>query len=146
MHYVHSCGTGELKQRLDELEQRLQHGCRNQIRRNNDRLARLAAQVQARTPAHRLSHLLQRYRLLNQRLLSNLSQRLGRESQRLATLAGSLHAMSPLATLERGYSITRKLPQGEIIRTAGSLSPGDQVETRLARGRLVCRVEIAETE
>jgi len=133
------------QQRQDELEQRLQHAIRNQFRRRSDQLTALSARVHARTPAHHLTHTLQQCSLLDQRLVSSVKSGLEREGQRLATLAGSLHALSPLATLERGYCIVRKLPEGEILRDASRVSAGDQLETRLARGRLLCRVEAAET-
>ena len=48
--------------------------------------------------------------------------------------------VSPLAVLGRGYSLTRT-PDGEILRDAARVTPGDAVEVLLARGSLDCRVE-----
>jgi exodeoxyribonuclease VII large subunit len=129
------------QQRLDELEQRLAQGVRNQQRRIREHLSTLSARIQAHTPAHRLQRLQQRCDQLRQQLAQLQAHRVQRLGQRVAATAGSLHALSPLATLERGYSITRRLPGREVLLDATEVHPGDQVETLLARGVLLCRVE-----
>jgi len=53
--------------------------------------------------------------------------------------SGRLHALSPLAILDRGYAICRD-EQGTILRDVESVSPGDRVRVRLARGELDCSV------
>ena len=63
---------------------------------------------------------------------------LGRE--RLGLAAASLDALSPLAVLHRGYAIAQDA-DGKLIRDAGSVSVGEQVDVRLDKGRLRTRVE-----
>lgn len=58
----------------------------------------------------------------------------------LHTLAQRLNALSPLATLQRGYSISRKT-DGAVLTSAEQVSIGDSVEIQLADGHLACRVE-----
>jgi exodeoxyribonuclease VII large subunit len=62
-----------------------------------------------------------------------------RRRGKLDALAGRLAALSPRATLERGYAIVRS--GEEIVRTAASVSPGDDVAVELARGSFDARVE-----
>jgi exodeoxyribonuclease VII large subunit len=52
---------------------------------------------------------------------------------------GRLRALSPRATLERGYAIVRR--DGELVRSAGSVSSGDQVAVEVADGSFGARVE-----
>jgi exodeoxyribonuclease VII large subunit len=52
---------------------------------------------------------------------------------------GRLRALSPRATLERGYAIVRR--DGELVRSARSVSPGDQVAVEVADGTFGARVE-----
>ena len=59
---------------------------------------------------------------------------------RLHTFAQRLDALSPLATLKRGYSITRKT-DGTVLTAAEQVSVGDSIEVQLAEGHLACRVE-----
>lgn len=52
-----------------------------------------------------------------------------------------LHALSPLAILERGYSIARTLPDLNIITDVSSVSVGDSINVKVARGEIISKVE-----
>ena len=80
-------------------------------------------------------------RSLSRRLSRALETLLLQRGQRLGSASASLQALSPLATLGRGYSITRRLPGREIVMDAGMLKPGEELETLLAEGSLVSRVK-----
>ncbi|MDD5496061.1 MAG: exodeoxyribonuclease VII large subunit [Candidatus Omnitrophica bacterium] len=56
-------------------------------------------------------------------------------------IAGKLETLSPLAILNRGYSITAKLPEDIIIKDSKSLKKGDEVVTKLGKGRFRSKVE-----
>jgi len=56
-------------------------------------------------------------------------------------LTGKLQALSPLAVLSRGYSITTKLPAGEILKDAKKLKKGDTVQTKLGNGTFASEVK-----
>ena len=66
--------------------------------------------------------------------------RLERESARVAAAHGRLRVLGPAATLERGYAIVQD-EAGAVVRESGAVSVDDRVGVRLARGRLVARVE-----
>jgi exodeoxyribonuclease VII large subunit len=57
----------------------------------------------------------------------------------LAQKAGRLRALSPRATLDRGYAIVRR--EGELVRTARAVAPGDAVSVEVADGAFGARVE-----
>ena len=59
---------------------------------------------------------------------------------RLHTLAQRLDALSPLATLKRGYSISRKT-DGKVLTSTEQVSVGDKIAVQLAQGHLACRIE-----
>jgi exodeoxyribonuclease VII large subunit len=61
--------------------------------------------------------------------------------EKLSRITGKLEALSPVSILGRGYSITKKLPEGFIVKEAISLKPGDCIETRLGQGKFKSRVE-----
>jgi exodeoxyribonuclease VII large subunit len=71
---------------------------------------------------------------------SAIGRKLADGERDLHTLAQRLNALSPLATLERGYSISRKT-DGAVLTSAKQVSIGDRVEIQLADGHLTCRVE-----
>ncbi len=58
---------------------------------------------------------------------------------RLGLAATSLDALSPLAVLHRGYAIAQD-QSGNLLRDAQSVSIGDSIRVRLAKGRLQARV------
>ena len=90
--------------------------------------------------AGRLVHPRQRLHLIG-RDLAHLAQRLtqaGRQmlDRRQAALqkcAASLHALSPLATLGRGYSLTRGT-DGRLVRSHTQIRPDEEIELRFAEG------------
>ncbi len=62
----------------------------------------------------------------------------------LSGLSGKLDALSPLKVLERGYSITYKLPSMTVIKESKELKTGDKVSLRLYKGKARCLVEDTE--
>lgn len=64
----------------------------------------------------------------------------------LRNLLGKLDALSPLATLSRGYSIARSLPNEDVLMDVSQVQPGDKVAVRLARGEIRCLVQEAIEE
>ena len=74
-------------------------------------------------------------------LLRRFQERLRQFRDRLAKDTGRLSALSPLAVLDRGYSITHKLPDEQIVKDAASLNIGDRLRITFAAGKSLCRVE-----
>jgi exodeoxyribonuclease VII large subunit len=64
--------------------------------------------------------------------------------QQADTAAGRLESLSPLAVLGRGYSLTKRTADGQIVRSATELVAGQQISTRFAHGRATSRVETIE--
>lgn len=60
--------------------------------------------------------------------------------QRLLAGQGALTALNPLGVLERGYSLTTKVPEGWIVKDAGTLTSGQDVRIRLAMGGFLARI------
>ena len=83
----------------------------------------------------------QRIDELAARLARGLRQALRRDRAVLASLAAGLDHLNPLSILSRGYSITKKLPAGTILKDAGEVRSGDLLSTRLRSGEVLSRVE-----
>jgi len=128
-------------QRLDELEQRFNHAWRSHLRHAAVRLSALSAQLHRHDPSRRLQHLQFQRENLSRRMVQALRAGIEQRRQQLAGLGRALDAVSPLATLGRGYAIVKRLPGGAIVRTVQAVNIGDQVETRVAQGRMICTVD-----
>ncbi len=95
-------------------------------------------------PSRKLRENQQRVDELSIDLTRRLQQRLRQLKDRLAERSGRLGALSPLAVLERGYSITHKLPDERIVKSAAEIQVGDALRIRFAYGKALCRVEEKE--
>ena len=74
------------------------------------------------------------------KLSSSAERILGQSREKFGRLAASLDALSPLKVLGRGYAVARK-ENGEILKAAADVSPGESVEITLGTGEICCRVE-----
>jgi exodeoxyribonuclease VII large subunit len=92
-------------------------------------------------PRRRLEQNVQRVDELVGRLATGIGHHLRRDRALLVSLAAGLDHLNPLGILSRGYSITKKLPAGAILKDASDAKPGDMLSTRLHKGEVVSRVE-----
>jgi exodeoxyribonuclease VII large subunit len=72
-----------------------------------------------------------------------MNEKLQSGKERLGLAAASLDALSPLAVLHRGYAIAQSA-DGRLLRDAASVKIGDQIDVRLAQGKLRSKVEQVE--
>lgn len=92
-------------------------------------------------PRRRVEQIAQRVDELVRRMALGLRQHVRRDRARLSALIAGLDHLNPLGILSRGYSITKKLPEGLILKDAVDAKPGDLLSTRLHKGELLSRVE-----
>ena len=136
----------EVRGELFRLGDRLRSALRERAARARLRVEALASRAVFRRPFTALAHRAERIDNLSGRLRRAMHRRLVDERQRTESLSRSLDALSPLRVLGRGYSLTRRLETDQVIRAATEVARGDQIETVLAEGRLVSRVEQINAE
>lgn len=127
-------------QRLIELGRRLFTSQRHIQRYQKERLATLAARIQQQNPQLRLRLLEQRRQSLMRRLQLTWEQYLKTARQRLRHAGHSLDTVSPLATLGRGYAIVTYADSPSVITDATTVASGSEIDTRLHKGKLRCKV------
>ncbi|MGY6037224.1 exodeoxyribonuclease VII large subunit [Aeromonas sp. AE23HZ002T15] len=127
-------------QRLDELASRLQQLLASRLHQGERRLTSLDRRLQAKSPERLLAAGKRRHQLAEERLHALIAKRQDLADHRLAMLSARLDGVSPLATLGRGYSITRT-ERGEVISRASQTAPGQTLVTTLAEGSLTVRVD-----
>lgn len=76
---------------------------------------------------------------LARRLQLSQAHLLGTRQQQFKSLGEQLHLVSPLATLERGFSISRD-EQGQILRDSQQTNTGDSISIELKKGKLQAEV------
>ncbi|MYA72327.1 exodeoxyribonuclease VII large subunit [Candidatus Poribacteria bacterium] len=130
----------ELFAQLDALDARLRATIQNQLNGNTTRLQELETQLAPTQRKDAIYQLYQTVDTLDVACRSAVGRTLSDSENRLHTLAQRLDALSPLATLKRGYSISRKT-DGDVLTAAGQVSVGDRIEVQLVEGHLACRGE-----
>ena len=76
-----------------------------------------------------------------EKIISHCTHFLDFQKERLNSIAGKLNVLSPLNILARGYSITYKLPENEILKSISQVTMKDRVKVKLHRGEIICTVE-----
>lgn len=97
-------------------------------------------------PGRRLGSLAQRVDELVQRMASGLRHHQRRDRAQLAALTAGLGHLNPLGILTRGYSVTKRLPAGVILKDVADVREGDLISTRLHQGEIISRVEKRTTQ
>ncbi len=126
-------------QRLDDLEQRLALAVRGRLQAAGHRLAATETRLAPHSPQRLTAELRGRIEGLQARLERRMSDIRSRLEHRVDLAKRTLDTASPLATLARGFAIVSR-PDGSLLRDAGAVVPGEEIEARLAKGRLRARV------
>ncbi|TXR53319.1 exodeoxyribonuclease VII large subunit [Reinekea thalattae] len=109
----------------------------------SQRLSSLTNRLERMNPAAQLKQQHNSLVQLESRLQNSIQHSLGNKQVQLANCASQLNILSPLATLERGYSITKD-DAGNIIRDVSELAEGQEIQTEVAQGRIRSRVVATE--
>ncbi|MFZ4791917.1 MAG: exodeoxyribonuclease VII large subunit [Candidatus Competibacteraceae bacterium] len=126
---------------LQALDERLAGALRRRLENQQQRLEQLAQRLTRQHPQRRVRDRAQRLDELEQRLRQALRRRLHTAARSLRQMSERLHTLSPLATLQRGYAIVRRYPEGAIVRRASEVQVGDAVEALLDEGCLRCEIK-----
>ena len=121
-------------QHLDQLTMRLQKEITASLNQATTRLTQANQTLLQRSPKHRIDLQQSHLRNLSGRLEQAQHTTLCNAQTELNRLAGLLNSVSPLATLSRGYSITK---QGErVIHHPSQVKSGDEITTQLKDGEI----------
>jgi len=136
------------KKRLDDLTLRLDDGfmrmnraLKQTVNQKQERLLWWTKRLEKNSPQNRIDDL--RFILgKNQETLLFLTTSLIKTKKlTLKEISGRLDVLNPVAVLNRGYSITRTLPEKTIITDENNVFDGQLIEILLAKGIINCRVE-----
>jgi exodeoxyribonuclease VII large subunit len=126
----------DLSQGLDALLTRLARATRQATVARHSRWSSVDARLRQQDPSRLLEARQAACRQLTQRLVQAGSRLLLDQRIRLAALVRAMEAVSPGRTLERGYAIVTRSADGKLVRAAQQVAAGDEIDTRLASGRL----------
>ncbi len=128
------------EQRLDDLEQRMIGSMRTTLQKDRSRVSEALASLLHHSPERRVRDFCLRHQTLESRLENAVKRIVTRADNRLALAARTLDTVSPLATLDRGFAIVTRATDGALVTDASSVNVGDEIDARVARGKVRARV------
>jgi len=132
--------TEEARQTSDRLEESLSRLLDRRLEQMDARLERMSAQIASAHPGYRLVNAEQRLTSMGDQLGVILRHRFERDQGRISRVGSALSALSPQATLQRGFSITRR-KDGKVITSAAQIKPGERMLTQFADGEIDSEVK-----
>jgi len=126
----------DLSQGLDALVARLTRAARHTSVTRRALLTAVHGRLRQRDPSQVLAGHRATYRQLSQRLHYASGRLLVQQQSRLTGILRALEAVGPVATLDRGYAIVTRARDGKLVRAAEQVRIGEEIDTRLADGRL----------
>ena len=132
--------TRQWLERLADIEKNFSRRIRDQINDLRLRVDGMSGRLVAASPLKKIETQLDVLKRLGQRYEDLMRNHLQRRKSEIARLASVMDALSPLRVLERGYSIVLG-SKGQVVRAAGELSPGDDINIRLHKGEISAKVQ-----
>lgn len=113
------------------------------LKKEQYRLSTLKTKLHAEAPRAKITLQKEKVENLGLRLLKAINHNVSEKEASFGKQAALLHSVSPLATLSRGYSVTRSYTNNEIgtvISTTNNVEIHDKVHILLHDGALHCEV------
>lgn len=133
------------RDRLREVRGQLGSTMQRELLLMTRRLQTARAELAQQSPAVSVQRSIARNAALRQRLATAVRSLVGKAAYRLALAGRGLDSVSPLATLGRGYAIVKD-SAGKVVRDAKTVTAGDDIEAKLAHGRLLATVNEVQDE
>ncbi len=121
--------------RLRDSNQRLRNGVLKDLAHRKTVLSHIAARIVS--PRDRLREQAQRCDELFMRLDRAFRVKSERRRALVEHLMGKLDALSPLRVLERGYTLVKDPVRGEVVKSAGQVVSGEQLEITFHDGKRI---------
>jgi exodeoxyribonuclease VII large subunit len=129
---------------VEHLFTKLHNSMAMAVEKRNSRFSTAQSLLLRLAPDAAISGHQDRLAFLNQRLRERVGQLVQTKQARLAQSAAVLDTLSPLKTLARGYGIVSKKAltggSGDIVTSTSQVEENEEVEVRLHRGTMDCRV------
>lgn len=127
--------------RLDDLVSRLSRQASFLLVHKNQAIKWWFDRLIAHNPHSQIHNFNLTIKQITYNLFKIIHKTLENKSAHLGQLKARLEALSPIAILERGYSITRTIPDLKVVRDPKHVSINQDLEVMVAKGSLTCRVK-----
>lgn len=126
---------------VDDLRERINRAMLQNHQIMKSRFQKLELRLSHRNPASGIREKKMQLSGLEKNFLHAWNLFFGQRRDRLGQYAALIESMNPLSVLNRGYSVTRRLSTGEILRRIDRLTLDERIGIQLAHGEIEARVE-----
>jgi len=126
-------------QKADELKSRLIQACQRTLTNKKQQPLHLNAALQHLSPEIKIKHQQEKVGQLLSRLTTANDKQLSQRKQTFVSLIEQLQLVSPLATIARGYSVSRD-SKGNILRSIREVKADDMVSIEVSDGQIKAKV------
>jgi exodeoxyribonuclease VII large subunit len=127
--------------RLDDALERIVRGSLRELSQMKNRVHVIQGRLARCTPEFLIQDLGIALKHYCQTLASAMQFCLQSKRGKLDATVARLNALSPWAVLERGFSVTRALPEYALVKDVHQVNVGQHVEITVSRGSMVCSIE-----
>jgi exodeoxyribonuclease VII large subunit len=127
--------------RIDDFASRMIRNVQMHLDRKKERFLWLKDRLLINSPANQSRNLNIIVEQNIYKLIKSLNIIIDKKSADLRELSVQLQTLSPIAILKRGYSITRTIPDLNVVMDPGKVFIGQDLEVMVAKGTLTCRVK-----
>lgn len=131
----------DLRLRLDDQVGRLHRAVTRDLQVRRERLFWRVKKLSAHSPNETIRRYKATIEVITSKILILFQKKMMIEKSRLGGAAGKLSALGPPAVLARGYSITRTIPDGNVVRDSRQIGIGQVLRVIVAKGSLTCKIE-----
>lgn len=132
---------GDWRIKIDDLTARIHQQAVNHLNLNRERLEWWINRLDANSPANRIHSSNNQLEQTVNNLLKTFKICIQQKQAKLREQCARLNALSPIAILNRGYSITRTIPDADVVTDPKMVSINQNLEVMVAKGSLFCRVK-----
>ncbi|WP_237729320.1 exodeoxyribonuclease VII large subunit [Schlesneria paludicola] len=136
----------EVRKLLEQFRHRLTSTLQYRTQHAKFQVERIAQRPCLARPLDRIRELETQIDELDERMKELLQRRFESARHQLGAVAATLNALSPLAVLDRGYSLTKRLDDGSLIRDASQLKVGDKISTLFANASVVSEITEVDSD
>ena len=131
----------DLRLRIDDVTARLYQFIFYHMHIRRERFIFWSDRLNANNPLFQIKNSNKKLEQIFTNLLKSFIRDNQNKQARLREISARLNALSPNAILQRGFSITRTIPDAVVVRDAETVSLNQELEVTVAKGSLFCRVK-----
>ena len=131
----------QYQQRVDEIGNELNQRWQISVDHSRGKLHAAAEKLRMLSPREKLRDYQERFRHSRNQLALMTSHALTNYCRQVGNLSEQLELLSPRATLARGYTITRQIEGGMLIKSVKAIAKGQTIKTMVVDGEFTSEVK-----